>query len=184
MKPLLGCLFSVILLTTTATVHGDTLFDRYFANADGGKPCYTRIYDAQHLRRNPNQKVRQITLAFDLTKPGRDKPVDAHQFEVALGLRVRDMTELFFSPADCSTERSGIACRVEGDGGTFLIRPGQEDGLTIEVIGDGLRFEGESDAIEVGGKKSEIIVSYCRASIPCDAASGSGMASRSERVMP
>jgi len=146
MKPLFGCLFSAILLTTTATVHADTLFDRYFANVDSGKPCYTRIYDAQHLRRNPHQKIRQITLAFDLTKPGRDKPVDAHQFEVALGMRVRDMTELSLSPAHCSTERSGIVCRAEGDGGTFLI---------IEVIGDGLRFEGERDAIEVGGKKSD-----------------------------
>jgi hypothetical protein len=84
MKPLFGCLLSATLLTTTATVHADTLFDRYFANADGGKPCYTRIYDAQHLRHNPNQKVRQITLVFDVTKPSRDKPMDAQQFEVAL----------------------------------------------------------------------------------------------------
>jgi hypothetical protein len=144
------------MVCSTATgTYADSLFEKYFANADGGKPCYTRIYDAQHLRRNPNQKVRQITLAFDLTKPGRDKPVGAHQFEVALGLRIRDMNELFLSPAYCSTERTGIVCRVEGDGGTFLIRPGQDDGLTIEVIGDGLRFEGEGDAIEVGGKKSD-----------------------------
>jgi len=50
MKPLFGCLFGAILLTTTATVHADTLFDRYFANVDSGKPCYTRMYDA--LRRD------------------------------------------------------------------------------------------------------------------------------------
>ena len=149
------CVLTAIVWAGMAGAYADSLFEKYFANADGGKPCYTRIYDAQHLRRNPNQKVRQITLAFDLTKPARDKPVDARQFEVALGLRVRDKTELFLSPAYCSTERSGIVCRVEGDGGTFLIRPGQDDGLTMEVVGDGLRFEGDSDAIEVGGKKSD-----------------------------
>jgi len=48
--------------------HADSLFEKYFANADGGTPCYTRVYDAQHLRRNPHQKVRQITLAFDHAK--------------------------------------------------------------------------------------------------------------------
>jgi hypothetical protein len=93
----LACLLTAIVCAATTGAYADSLFEKYFANADGGKPCYTRLYDAQHLRRNPNQKVRQITLAFDLAKPGRDKPVDAHQFEVALGLRVRDMTELFLS---------------------------------------------------------------------------------------
>jgi hypothetical protein len=151
----LAYFFTAIVWATGTGAHADSLFEKYFANADGGKPCYTRIYDAQHLRRNPDQKVRQMTLAFDLAKPGRDKPADARQFEVALGLRVRDMTELVLSPAYCSTERSGVVCRVEGDGGTFRIKPGSNDGLMIEVVGDGLRFEGESDAIEVGGKQSD-----------------------------
>jgi hypothetical protein len=110
----LACLLTAVVWSTATVAYADSLFEKYFANADGGKPCYTRIYDAQHLRRNANQKVRQITLAFDLTKPGRDKAVDAHQFEVALGLRVRDMTELFLSPAYCSTERSGICLPRRG----------------------------------------------------------------------
>jgi hypothetical protein len=151
----LACLLATIVWATATGAYADSLFEKYFANADGGKPCYMRIYDAQHLKRNPNHKVRQITLAFDLTRPGRDTPVDAHQFEVALGLRAREMTELFLSPAYCSTERSAVVCRIEGDGGTFRIRSGSNDGLTIEVVGDGLRFEGEREAIEVGGKHSD-----------------------------
>ncbi len=155
MKRLAACLFTAIVWATGAVAHADSLFEKYFANADGGTPCYTRVYDAQHLRRNPHQKVRQITLAFDHAKASGDNPADARQFEVALGLTIKGMTELFTSPAYCSAERSGFVCRVEGDGGTFRITPGSSDGLTIEVVGDGLRFEGESGAIEVGGKESD-----------------------------
>ena len=68
MKRLAACLFTAIVWATGAVAHADSLFEKYFANADGGTPCYTRVYDAQHLRRNPHQKVRQITLAFDHAK--------------------------------------------------------------------------------------------------------------------
>jgi len=154
MKRLLGPLFTATLLIPTA-VHAGTFFDKYFAGAEGGKTCYTRIYDEQHLKIHPRQRVTQIVLAFDIAKPGGSKPLDGHKFEVALGLRVKDSTALFLSPAYCSTDRSGVVCHVEGDGGTFRIGPGSNDGLTIEVMGDGLRFEGENDAIEVGGKRSD-----------------------------
>jgi len=151
----LACFWSAIVLLAGTCAHADSLFEKYFANADDGKQYYTRIYDSQHIRRNPDQKVRQIILTLDVTKPGRDKPSDAAHFEVALGLRIKQVPELFFSPAYCSTERRGVVCRIEGDGGTFRIRPGSNDGLTIEVVGDGLRFEGERGAIEVGGKHSD-----------------------------
>jgi hypothetical protein len=155
MKRVAACSFTAVLWLTGAGAHADSLFEKYFANPDSGRPCYTRAYDAQHLRRNPHQKVRQIILAFHHGKAGRDKPANARQFEVALALMVKDTTELFTSPAYCSTERNGFVCQVEGDGGTFRITPGSNDGLTIEVVGDGLRFEGESNAIEVGGKRSD-----------------------------
>jgi hypothetical protein len=35
------------------------------------------------------------------------------------------------------------------------MRPGSGDGLTIQVVGDGLRMEGETGAIELGGKRSD-----------------------------
>jgi hypothetical protein len=154
MKRLLGPLFTATLLIPTA-VHAGTVFDKYFAGAEGGKTCYTRLYDEQHLKIHPRQRVTQIVLAFDIAKSGSSKPLDGHKFEVALGLRVKDASELFLSPAYCSIERSGAVCHVEGDGGTFWIGPGSNDGSTIEVTSEGLRFEGENDAIEVGGKRSD-----------------------------
>src|ERR1700733_11741916 len=107
MKGLAACLFAASACATGTGAHADALFEKYFAGADR-MPCYTRVYDAQHLRRNLQQKVRQITLALDRAKVGRQNPAPAGQFEIALGLSVKGMTELFTSPAYCAPERSGI----------------------------------------------------------------------------
>jgi hypothetical protein len=155
MKRLEGCLLALIAAAFATPLHADPLFDKYFAKADGGTPCYARSYDRQHLRQHSRQKVRQITLAFDLTKAGSDKPADASRFEVTLGLMIKDKTEAFTSPAFCSAERGSFLCYVEGDGGKFRAKPGPADGLTIEIVGDGLRMEGESGFVEVGGKRSD-----------------------------
>ena len=142
-------------MVAATAAHADALFDKYFANADGGTPCYTRVYDAQHLKRKPHQKTKQITLALNRANAGSATPSDPGQFEVRLGLMIKNRTEFFTSPAYCSAERGGFLCGVEGDGGQFRIRPGSGDGLTLEVVGDGLRLEGETGAIEIGGHRSD-----------------------------
>jgi len=153
MKSLVISLPAAVLLAAASAGHADPLFEKYFGNAGGGSPCYAREYDAQHLRQHSRQKITRIALAFDQAKAGTSATQE--QFEVTLGLMVKGMTEFFASPAYCSVERGGFLCRVEGDGGELRIRPGSGDGLTIEVIGDGLRMEGETGAIEVGGKRSD-----------------------------
>ena len=49
----------------TVAAIADDLYARYFADADGGKPCYARYYDLAHLRAHPKQTVRRIEVDFD-----------------------------------------------------------------------------------------------------------------------
>jgi hypothetical protein len=153
MEILVRFLPAAIVVAAATVGHADPLFEKYFGRAGSGAPCYTREYDAQHLRQHSRQKITRITLAFDPAKGGTSATED--QFEVTLGFLVKGMTESFTSPAYCSVERGGFMCRVEGDGGEFRMRPGSGDGLIIQVISDGLRMEGETGAIEVGGKRSD-----------------------------
>jgi hypothetical protein len=153
MKILVISLSAVIVVAAATAGHADPLFDKYFGKLGDGAPCYTREYDAQHLRQHSRQKIKRITLAFDPAKVGTSATED--QFEVTLGIMVKGMTEFFTSPAYCSVERSGFLCRVEGDGGEFRMKPASGDGLILQVNGDGLRMEGKTGTIEVGGKRSD-----------------------------
>jgi len=153
-KRLLRYLVVAPMIVAPLSVNANELFDRYFAEIDGAKVCYSRTYDAAHLQQHPRQATRLIELAFDSAQRKRKSPTGS-AFEVTLGLMVKDKSELFMSPAYCSTENDSFLCRVEGDGGTFRLTPSTSSGLTLRVIGDGIRMEGESGFIEVGGKRSD-----------------------------
>jgi len=144
MKQLARCLYASMICVTGLAASADTL-----RAADPS--CYLRLYDGQHLARHPNQKVTRIMLAVDPDNLGGQKP----RFGSMLRLNVQGVTEIFSGAAYCSGERGQLVCRIEGDGGTFSIKPGSNDSLTIDVVGDGLRFEGNSGFAEVGGRVSD-----------------------------
>jgi hypothetical protein len=43
----------------------DDRYTRFFAGADGGRPCSLRVYDEAHLKSHPKQNVRRIFVDFD-----------------------------------------------------------------------------------------------------------------------
>jgi hypothetical protein len=154
-KRLLRYLVIVPMIVAPLPVNANELYDRYFADVDGAKVRYSRTYDAAHLQQHPKQATRLIELRKRISPTGG-------AFEVTLGLMVKGKSELFTSPAYCSTENDGFLCR---DGGTFRLTPSTSSGLTLRVIGDGIRMEGESGFIEVGGKRSDASSASQRLSI-------------------
>ena len=145
MKQLARYFYASMICVTGLAASADTL------SAAGGMSCYMRVYDGQHLARNPSQKVSRIMFALDPDNLGGQKP----KFGGVLRLNVKGATELFTGSSYCTNERGQLVCRIEGDGGTFKIKPGSNDGLMIDVVGDGLRFEGNSGFAEVGGNTSD-----------------------------
>ena len=48
-----------------------------------------------------------------------------------------------------------LVLHVEGDGGTFRLKPASGGALALNVLGDELRMEAENGFIEVGGRSSD-----------------------------
>jgi hypothetical protein len=125
----------------------DEFYGHYFGKR--ANACFGRTYDAAHLARHPRQKVQQIEVAF--AKGGRQT---AAAFEVSLGLVAKGNARRFASPASCSAEADGAVCKLESDGGTFRLKGGHGSGMTLQVIGNGLRMEGAT-FFEAGGAASD-----------------------------
>jgi len=144
MRQLARHLYASMICATGLVASADTLF--------AAPSCYMRLYDGQHLARNPKQSVNRIMLAIDADNLGQ---APASRFSSALRVNVKGVRETFTGNALCASERAQLLCGVEGDGGTFRIKPGSNDSLMIEVVGDGLRFEGNSGFAAVGGRVSD-----------------------------
>jgi hypothetical protein len=97
---------------------------RLFGRAAEGKPihaCFTRVYDAGHLAKQPQQNVRTMLL---MVRADTDPP----RYAVRLGVTFRKSGAHFESAGDCgalhdAADGSGAAaaahCGVDCDGGSI-----------------------------------------------------------------
>lgn len=123
------------MLAPTAAA-ADSFYERTIAERDGAIPCFARIYDADHLRDHPRQRVTHFFLrhseAEDLTPP--------ESFDVVIGYKLKGSTDTFVTEAGCAAEGDGADCGAEGDAGSFkLAGDGNEVTVTID---DRLYLEG------------------------------------------
>ena len=149
--------FSVLLLMLAAGIapgHAESLFETYFLKAAGGTPCYARQYSAEHLAKNPRQRVVAIEINFQPANP--DGVVNtAKRFDLGIGVRKRGSAEWFTNSAYCSAENDRFECALEGDGGLFQLRPASGGRLRLESKRDTMAFEGEDSFFEFGGRLSD-----------------------------
>ena len=142
----------IAVAMVAAPASADDSFDQYFAKR--GKACYARGYDAAHLKQHAKQKISRIEVAFN-KDAARGKPATPSNFELRVELMAKGQTKRFASTAYCSAQGDGSLCRLESDGGTFRLKPGPGNAVTLQVVGDGLRMEGAAGFIEAGGKTSD-----------------------------
>lgn len=151
-----GQLIKLLLLLSAAALAAgsvaataDDLYARYFADADGGKPCYARYYDLAHLRAHPKQTVRRIEVDFDKNfGEGADPKNTAANFEAGIGFMLKSSGEWYGDALYCKALASHFDCYLDADGGTIRLTP-QGDALRLEVTGGG----GGTDQITVEGLK-------------------------------
>lgn len=93
--------------------------------------CFTRTYDADHLARLPDQKVRTMTLLVKSDWSDEERRV-RHSFH--LGLSYKGKRSAFESAGDCNhvkfEEANGeirLGCSIECDGGGLGIAMGRTD---------------------------------------------------------
>src|SRR5438874_11683857 len=91
--------FAVVLLAVTcgASAAGAAdLYAKYFADADGGRVCYARYYEAAHLAAHPRQTVRRIMVDYDRhTHEDADPENTAAKFIAGIRFMLRNAGTLY-----------------------------------------------------------------------------------------
>ena len=147
-----------------------SFFDQWFANAQGGTPCYGRSFDDAHLNAHTKQLVRRIEI--DMTKSNASGIANtAERFELGFGLMLAKSAEWYGQAAICKSSEASADCFLEGDGGRFKLTPMPDGALKLETGDYGIALEGASDTIALSGSDGDDRVFLLKAARDeCDAA--------------
>jgi hypothetical protein len=115
----------------------------------GREICYTRTYDAAHLRQHPKQKVREMSL---LVKVEHIKESNLYRYNFTMRAGLKGQRKMLQTSGECgwayadkpSQERT-ISCSVECDGGGVVIE--QERGKDTLLVH--LAYQGEAGRIRM-----------------------------------
>jgi hypothetical protein len=142
--------FAVVLLalTCSASAAGAAdIYAKYFADADGGRVCYARYYDAAHLAAHPRQTVRRIMVDYDRRMHEDAGPENtAAKFIAGIGFMLTHSGGWYTQELFCKTAGGYFDCYLDADGGSIRLIP-DRDALRLQVIGGG----GGTDRIVVEG---------------------------------
>ena len=99
--------------------------------------CYVRLYDAEHLKKHPKQKVTEMIfslryLTFEEEEDG-STPEDAnYHYWFTLGAKLRNKPEMLYATGACGSY-GGIGCGVDCDGGGVTLEPRTNGELLIRL---------------------------------------------------
>ena len=92
--------------------------------------CFTRTYSGAHLKKNPNQTVRQMAVRFS---------EQGDESYASVRVLFRDTDAVFtqglicWQPDPATYGKAFIGCSVECDGGSFTARRRGDDAILIET---------------------------------------------------
>lgn len=126
-KPMLRALgFGAAMLATAAQAQAPTV--GYLNTA--GPACFSRDYDAAHLRANPNQRVTGMALIYvpTMTFGGVrqtmwDLQANDPNFNATLAVKLRGQRQTHYAGVNCrGGEAAGVVrCVIDEDGGAFTM---------------------------------------------------------------
>lgn len=87
---------------------------------DGARACYSRVYDAAHLKAHPHQQITEMSfrLAYYIHDPDETYPKGQRNYYFELAAKRRGDSRRLTAGGECApTETGSIFCGVECDGG-------------------------------------------------------------------
>ncbi len=95
--------------------------------------CFTRTYDASHLKHHPHQNVTEMILSLRYVHLSDDDAIlvatddggtvkQDFQYDFTLAAKTREHSETLYASGDCASGEA-IGCGVECDGGGIGIEP-------------------------------------------------------------
>lgn len=133
----------------------------------GTEACFGRVYDPQHLKQHPKQRVTSFHIFRDFNpdpnsefeQETREQRLDADgtdgNVNVIAFIRFRDRKGVFSNGLSCrSTDGGKVICGIDCDGGSFNLRP---NGPSLLVDNNGFVVVGGCGASEEELERPEFV---------------------------
>lgn len=118
------CLAAVIAVLTCGSVAAAQLED-LVPRVDGAMQCWTRDYDAAHLKAHPDQEVARMNFLIARIPDGPD-------YGFQLGVEMRD-GRVGHNTGPCTSDDGQIWCGVECDGGYVMVEPRADGSVLLDL---------------------------------------------------
>jgi hypothetical protein len=140
------CAIALIAAGAASAAYATPLDDLIKPEA-GNSACFSRVYDADHLRQHPKQRTKAVAVRLKYDKP--DQPDVGIALEVGLGITQKDDPLPFFAQGGCSwnehanrdisdrrilknfTKEAGADCTMSARPDVFDVVSAEEGGYLI-----------------------------------------------------
>lgn len=120
----------------------------------GRKACFARTYDADHVRRHPQQRVTamSLTLRHHRHPPDRHNPQGQRNTYFTLTAALAGKRGRLTASGECMAPGPEIACTQDCDGGGFGLKRAPDGALLLDLTRYGrLRMTRGCGGEETGG---------------------------------
>ena len=143
---------------------------KFLPPVPGTRICFSRLYDAEHLKAHPKQKVTELEfrLSYYRHPPAEDLPKGQNNYYFALFAKLRGSSEKLQSFGECTPSGDAIACMVECDGGGIQVKRRPDEKVLVYFAADIGRIrmagcdgdeEGDSVDLTPGADDREFLLS-------------------------
>jgi hypothetical protein len=138
--------------------------------------CFARAYDAEHLRKHPQQEVTELILFIRYITLDEDEATlvatddggtmkQYFDYDFTLAAKVKGRSETLYASGDCASAE-GIGCGVDCDGGGIALEPiaGNPDELVVRL--ERIRMTlgcGEGEEVELEGGADDKVFKLAKA---------------------
>ena len=126
------------LLAAFPVLAADTSVVTQVFGKDPGKDhvfaCFTRHYDAAHLKAHPQQNVTDMKLLADSPYDGEADP--ARTYSLTMGINFRTLKKQFQAYGGCDgtdTAQKSLNCYIDCDGGSITVRPKDANAILVDI---------------------------------------------------
>ncbi|MEO1045790.1 MAG: hypothetical protein AAFX04_10155 [Pseudomonadota bacterium] len=111
------------MLTLTAPMMAQN-----FDGLETTSACYMRVYDSEHLARNPKQTVTRFFVAR------RGAGNDFEELPIRVGYTLKGSRDYFQANGRCLRVDTGYSCWLEGDMGAFTMTRLEKNKMQASLI--------------------------------------------------
>ena len=133
----LGIGLAALLAAFPALADDPSVINQVFGK-DPGKDhvfaCFTRTYDAAHLKAHPKQNVTNMTLLADSPYDGEADP--ARSYTLTMGINFRTLKKQFQAYGGCDgtdAAQKSLNCYIDCDGGSIKVRPKDANSILVDI---------------------------------------------------